>query len=130
VTRVHMSPDSGKAYLLTIDADGRATDCSCMDRKVRTWKPACKHMIRFNEALAKAEAFMALKARYDYRNHPFSYLGEDGNRHTARRIDWNKIFDQDETRARIEAAKPARYTEAEIRAAQRLNQSREFSLMR
>lgn len=76
---------------------------------------------------------MALKARFDNRNLPpaFTYADEDGVQHTARRIDWSFLdAKQDETLARVAAAKPAVYTEAEIRAAQRLNQSRAFSLLR
>ena len=60
MTKVISSQTSNKKYFLTIE-NGVATDCTCGDRQYRHHE--CKHMRQFNAEVARAAAFLALKAR-------------------------------------------------------------------
>jgi len=64
MTKVISSQSGTQKYFLTIE-NGQATDCTCGDRQWRrASKPAgCKHMVDFNREVARAAAFLALKAR-------------------------------------------------------------------
>ena len=60
MTKTIASQTSNAHYFLTIETD-HAVDCTCPDRQYRHHE--CKHMRQFNAEVARAAAFLALKAR-------------------------------------------------------------------
>lgn len=79
--------DENKTYETTPE------HCSCPDHQYR--HHACKHMNALIHELNRAQKFLLLKTLFDVRNRPqrqFTYI-EDGQLHTARRVDWAAILD-------------------------------------
>ncbi len=60
MTKTIASQTTNRHYFLTIDGS-QATECSCPDRQYRHHE--CKHMRQFNAEVARAAAFLSLKAK-------------------------------------------------------------------
>lgn len=65
MTKTLRSPDSGKMYFLTLDADGLAEACTCQGYKYRG---ACKHQRMYDHEVIRATKFQALKNSLDVRS--------------------------------------------------------------
>jgi hypothetical protein len=65
---VRSATDTNKHYFVELDENNHATDCGCKDHEFRPGRVGgCKHIREVTEQVARAQAFLDLKRRFDCR---------------------------------------------------------------